>query len=234
MYCFVDYKISKEELSNLSSLNFNVVLVPKCNLVYEAINGHPDIQMNILKNNSEFKVIIHNNSNINFKNFLFHNNIKYIVSKNTLSNTYPKDIFLNALITDKYFIHNTKYTDENLLTSQSNKTIISVPQGYTKCSILPIRENALITSDKGIFNILKNYNFDILLVPCGDILLPSLNYGFIGGVGGMISNNKMAFFGDLSYYQYGSEVKEFLYKYDIEPIYLRKGKLIDRGSLLTL
>ena len=50
----------------------------------------------------------------------------------------------------------------------------------------------------------------------------------------MISNNKMAFFGDLSYYKYGNKIKEFLFKYDIEPIYLRKGKLIDRGSLLTL
>ena len=234
MYCFVDYRISKEELLNLSALNLNVISVPQCDLVYKAINGHPDIQMNILKNDSEHKVIIHNKIHNNFKNFLLDNNIKYIVSKNTLSNTYPGDIFLNAFITNKYFIHNTKYTDENLLGSQTYKIVISVPQGYTKCSILPVRENSLITSDKGIFNVLKNYDFDILLVPPGDILLPSLNYGFIGGVGGMISNNKMAFFGDLSYYKYGNKIKEFLFKYDIEPIYLRKGKLIDRGSLLTL
>lgn len=234
MYCFVDYRISKEELLNLYSLKHDVILVPQCDLVYEAINGHPDIQMNILKNNSESKVIVQNKIDNNFKKLLLDNNIKYIVSKNTLSNTYPGDIFLNALITDRYFIHNTKYTDENLLASQTDKIIISVPQGYTKCSILQVTENSLITSDKGIFNILKNYDFDILLVPPGDILLPSLNYGFIGGVGGLISNNKMAFFGDLSHYQYGDKVKDFLFKYDIEPIYLRKGKLIDRGSLLTL
>lgn len=234
MYCFVDYRISNEELSNLFKLNLNPVLVPQCNLVYPAINGHPDIQLNILKNNSDNKLIVHKNMDNNFKDFLHHNNIKYIVSKNTLSNTYPGDIFLNALIGSTHFIHNTKYTDENLLQSQDSKTIISVSQGYSKCSILPVREKALITSDKGIFNILKNYNFDILLVPPGDILLPCLNYGFIGGVGGMISNNKMAFFGDLSYYQYGKEVKDFLFKYDVESISLKEGKLIDRGSLLTL
>ncbi|MBE6070763.1 MAG: hypothetical protein E7208_02265 [Clostridium butyricum] len=234
MYCFVDYRISDEELLNLSKLNLNTILVPKCNLVYQAINGHPDIQLNVLKNNSDNKLIIHKDIDNNFKSFLLHNNIKYIVSKNTLSNTYPGDIFLNALIGSTYFIHNTKYTDSNLLKSQDSKIVISVPQGYTKCSILPVRENALITSDKGIFNILKNYNFDILLVPPGDILLPYLNYGFIGGVGGMISDNKMAFFGDLSYYQYGTDVKNFLFKYDVEAIPLKKGKLIDRGSLLTL
>ena len=99
---------------------------------------------------------------------------------------------------------------------------------------LPVRDNALITSDKGIFESLKDYDFDILLLPPGDILLPSLNYGFIGGVGGMISNDKMAFFGDLDSYKWGNEIKKFLFKYDVSPVSLRKGKLIDRGSLLTL
>ena len=49
MHGFVDYRITNEELVNLSNLNVNPILVPKCNEVYEAINGHPDIQLNILK-----------------------------------------------------------------------------------------------------------------------------------------------------------------------------------------
>lgn len=151
-----------------------------------------------------------------------------------MSNTYPNDIILNSLILENYFIHTLKYSDENLLNSQNSKIHIDVPQGYTKCSILPVREKALITSDKGIFNSLKNYDFDILLLPPGDILLPSLNYGFIGGVGGMVSNNKMAFFGDLDSYTWGDQIKKFLFKYDVLPIALRKGNLIDRGSLFTL
>ncbi len=234
MHCFVDYRITKEELLNLSKLDLKPILIPKCNDVYDAINGHPDIQLNILKNNSFNKIIIQRNISENFKEILKLNDIDYIVSKNTLSNTYPNDIILNSLILENYFIHTLKYSDENLLSSQNSKIHIDVPQGYTKCSILPVREKALITSDKGIFNSLKNYDFDILLLPPGDILLPSLNYGFIGGVGGMISNNKMAFFGDLDSYIWGDKIKKFLFKYDVLPIALRKGKLIDRGSLLTL
>ncbi|NSA19987.1 hypothetical protein FHU25_004052, partial [Clostridium saccharobutylicum] len=210
MHCFVDYRISSEELDALLQLKLNPILVPKCPKVYEAIDGHPDIQLNILKNNSKNKIIIQKDIPNCFKKILEANSINYIVSKSSLSNTYPYDIILNSLILDNHFIHNLKYTDENLLKSQSLKVHINVPQGYTKCSILPIRENALITSDKGIFNILKNYNFDILLLPPGDILLPSLNYGFIGGVGGMISNNEMAFFGNLDYYKWGNEIKDFL------------------------
>ncbi|WP_026886426.1 DUF6873 family GME fold protein [Clostridium beijerinckii] len=234
MHCFVDYRITKEELLTLSKLDLKPILIPKCNDVYDAINGHPDIQLNVLKNNSFNKIIIQRNIPEKFKEILKLNDINYIVSKNTLSNTYPNDIILNSLISENYFIHTLKYSDENLLSSQNSKIHINVPQGYTKCSILPVREKALITSDKGIFSSLKNYDFDILLLPPGDILLPSLNYGFIGGVGGMISNNKMAFFGDLDSYMWGDKIKKFLFKYDILPIALRKGKLIDRGSLLTL
>lgn len=234
MHCFIDYRITKEELLSLSRLNVNPILIPKCIEVYEAINGHPDIQLNILKNESSNTIIIQKNISDCFKEILKTNDINYIVSKNSLSNTYPNDIILNSLILENYFIHNLKYTDENLLKSQIAKTHINVAQGYTKCSILPIRDNALITSDKGIFNVLKDYNFDILLIPPGDILLSSLNHGFIGGVGGMISNDKMAFFGDLDSYNWGAEIKKFLFKYDVLPIALKKGKLIDRGSLLTL
>lgn len=234
MHCFVDYRITNEELVNLSNLNVNPILVPKSNEVYEAINGHPDIQLNILKTKENAHIIVQKNINKNFKEILKSNNIKYILSKNSLSNTYPDDIILNSLILENYFIHNLKFSDENLLKSQNLKTKINVSQGYTKCSILPVRNNALITSDKGIFEALKDYNFDILLLPPGDILLPSLNYGFIGGTGGMISNDKMVFFGDLDSYNWGEEIKKFLYKYDVSPIALRKGKLIDRGSLLTL
>ncbi|NOW92425.1 hypothetical protein BCD91_004448 [Clostridium beijerinckii] len=234
MHCFVDYRITKEELLSLSKLDLKPILVPKCNDVYDAINGHPDIQLNVLKNDSFNKIIIQRNISEKFKEILKLNDINYIVSKNTLSNTYPNDIILNSLILENYFIHTLKYSDENLLNSQNSKIHIDVPQGYTKCSILPVREKALITSDKGIFNSLKNYDFDILLLPPGDILLPSLNYGFIGGVGGMVSNNKMAFFGDLDSYTWGNQIKKFLFKYDVLPIALRKGKLIDRGSLFTL
>lgn len=234
MHCFIDYRVTNEELLNLSKLNMNPILIPKCTDVYDAINGHPDIQLNILKNKSHDKVIVQENISESFKEVLKSNNINYIVSKKSLSNTYPNNIILNSLILENYFIHNLKYTDENLLKSQISKVHINVPQGYTKCSILPVRDSALITSDKGIFKSLKDYNFDILLISPGDILLPSLNHGFIGGVGGMISTDQMAFFGDLDSYKWGAEIKKFLFKYDVSPISLRKGKLIDRGSLLTL
>lgn len=233
MICFVDYRTTYTEINTLKKLDFDVIKVPKDNNLYNAINGHVDIQLNIL-NKENPTVIINKNISNSFKKKLNNRNIKFIESNSTLLETYPSNIALNAYITNNYLIHNLKFTDKEILTYCKNKKLINIKQGYAKCSILPLREKAIITSDKGIYNALKNEDFDILLVPFGDIELTGLDYGFIGGVGGMISDNCMAFFGSLENYSFGLEVKKFLYKYDIKPLYLQNSNLIDRGSLFVL
>ena len=230
MICFVDYRTTENEINSLKKLNYDVLKIPKDNNLYEAINGHTDIQLNILNKNT---IIINKNINLSFKELLKTKNINFIESNSTLSSKYPSNISLNAYITDNYLVHNLKFTDKKILEYCKNKKTINVNQGYTKCSILPLREKVIITNDTGIYNTLKNEGFDILLLPFGDIELSGFNYGFIGGVGGMISNDSMAFFGSLDNYTFGNEVKKFLYKYDIKPIYLSNTKLIDRGSLLV-
>lgn len=230
MICFVDYRTTENEINSLKNLNYDVIKIPKDNNLYEAINGHTDIQLNILNKHT---LIINKNINLSFKELLKTKNINFIESNSTLSSKYPGNISLNAYITDNYLVHNLKFTDKKILEYCKNKKTINVNQGYTKCSILPLREKVIITNDTGIYNTLKNENFDILLLPFGDIELSGFNYGFIGGVGGMISSDSMAFFGSLDNYAFGDEVKKFLYKYDIKPIYLNNTKLIDRGSLLV-
>lgn len=230
MICFVDYRTTENEINSLKKLNYDVIKIPKDNNLYEAINGHTDIQLNIINKNT---IIVNKNINLSFKELLKAKNINFIESESTLSSKYPNNISLNAYITENYLVHNLKFTDKKILEYCKNKKSINVNQGYTKCSILPLREKAIITNDTGIYNTLKNENFDILLLPFGDIELSGFNYGFIGGVGGMISSDSMAFFGSLDNYAFGNEVKKFLYKYDIKPIYLSNTKLIDRGSLLV-
>ncbi|MDU5106245.1 DUF6873 family GME fold protein [Clostridium sp.] len=233
MICFIDYRATQREKDVLSSLNLKVIEIPKSNDVYTAINGHVDIQLNILDKKSK-KVIINRNMDKNFKENLSKLNIQFVESEKYLESSYPNNIFLNALILDDYFVHNLKFTDKNLLNFQKNKTLINVKQGYTKCSCLPVSKNAIITNDTGIYKILSNYNFDILLLPAGDIILEGLDYGFIGGTGGLINDDTIAFFGNLEYYKYGNEVKAFLKKHNVTPIYLSNMKLHDRGSLFVL
>ncbi|MCI5726200.1 MAG: hypothetical protein MR274_01475 [Clostridium sp.] len=231
MIFFVDYRISEIEKNNLSKIkNSELVLIPRCNNLYEAICGHVDIQLNIIDN----KVIVQKEMDKAFLDRLSSLGVDYILSEKSLNSKYPDDIILNAYITDKYFIHNLKFSDKNLLKNVQHKFQINVKQGYTKCSILPLRENCAITSDKKIYTTLLNYSFKVLYVPPNDILLPHLNYGFIGGVGGMIDSSTLALYGSLDYFEYGRELYDFLYSLDIKPLYLYDGKLIDRGSILAL
>lgn len=233
MVCFVDYRTTDEEKKILESLDFSIIEIPPCNNLYKSIDGHVDIQLNILDKKLK-KVIIQKNMPESFKDKLKNFNINFIESQNSLDYGYPKNIFLNALVLKDYFIHNLKYTDEILLSTQSHKKLISVNQGYTKCSCLPISDKAIITNDIGIYNSLNPQGFDILFLPPGDIILEGLDYGFIGGTGGLINENLIAFFGNLDSYIYGDKVKCFLKKYGVKPIYLKDGKLHDRGSLFVL
>ncbi|WP_125152752.1 DUF6873 family GME fold protein [Clostridium rectalis] len=228
---FVDYRINKNEEANLKKLGVEIIKCPPCKQLYQAICGHPDMILHIINNK---KIIVNKDIDKNFISKLNSFNIDVILSKNSLKIKYPYDIILNAVSMDYLFFHYINYTDPNLLLQLNNKKQISVKQGYTKCSTAIINSKAIITSDKSIDAAMKKENIDSLLLPPGDILLPGFDYGFIGGCCGMVTEKEMAFYGNLNYYKYGKEVLNFLYKYNVKPIFLSDGKLIDRGSILTI
>ena len=230
---FVDYRTSDEEMTNLSKYVDSIIKVPRYSRLYGAIDGHPDIQL-ALTNSDDFSLIVNRDIDLAFLERLNDLNIKFKLSSEFLGSAYPDNISLNAIVLKNHLIHNLKYTDSSLLDFSKDKVKVNIKQGYAKCSTVVLQEKALITSDKGIYRTLIEHEFDILLLNPGDILLPGLNYGFIGGSTGLLTSNKLGIFGDLSYYNQGNEVLKFLKKYDIEPISLRKGPLVDRGSLFTL
>lgn len=233
MLCFIDYRTPKKEKENLISLGAEIIEVPKSPNLYNAISGHPDIQISIIDRNKK-KILINRNLSNDFKKLISSYNISYIESKNSLKENYPNNIIINSLNLENYFIHNLKFTDPNLLNLVKSKKLLNVKQGYTNCSVLKVNETSFITSDNGIYKKLIKENFDILLIPPGDIVLEDFDYGFIGGTGGLISDNTIVFFGSLDNFQYGTLVKSFLKKHNINPIYLSNDKLHDRGSLLYL
>lgn len=225
----VDYRVSSEESDNLSKLGYEVLKCPPSKNLYQAVCGHPDMLMHIIDSSN---IIVHRDMQEDFIETLKSFNITVIKSSSSLKDSYPFDIILNSLSISNLFVHYLDYSDKILLDiMKKSKKLINVKQGYTKCSTAVVSENAVITSDKGIAKALYNENIDVLLLPPGDIELPGLNYGFIGGTCGLIEKNLLAFFGNLDCYAYGKEVMRFLKKYKVEPVFLRKGKLIDRGSI---
>ncbi|WP_461613183.1 DUF6873 family GME fold protein [Clostridium sp. Marseille-QA1073] len=228
----VDFRISNSEIKALQTLGCKVLKCPPSDKLYDAVCGHPDMLIHTI---SKSTLMTHLSMDKTFINLLQNDfNFDVIFSKNELKEKYPYDITLNAVNLKDYFIHNIKYTDEFLLKYMTDKTLINVKQGYTKCSTVIVNDNAIITSDKSIVKALKETTINILLLPPGDIELPGLNYGFIGGSCGLLDENHLVFYGNLESYKYGNEVLTFLDKYNITPIYLSDNNLIDRGSIFFL
>ncbi|GAA0748044.1 DUF6873 family GME fold protein [Clostridium oceanicum] len=230
-FALVDSRISNIEKENLKKFGLEIICCPTSNLLYDAVCGHPDMLLNIIDKN---RLLLHKDTDSKFINKLKKLNFKVILSKNSLKNKYPKDIILNAVNTKKIFMHNLKFTDPTLLDLVKNKNLINISQGYSKCSTAIVSPNAVMTSDIKIAKILTKNKFDVLLLPPGDILLPGLDYGFIGGCCGLIDEKTIAFYGNLKFYKYGNEVLQFLNKHNVKPIFLRNDKLIDRGSILCI
>lgn len=228
-YIFIDERSSDEQVNELNNFG-KVVKIPVYNKLYESIQGHVDILLSLL-NDKEF--LFHKDIDKTFVREIMKLGFAVKLTNNSLGEAYPKNIILNGVNLKNHFIHNLKYTDPILLDSVKGKTLINVKQGYSKCSVAIVQDNAIITSDISIAKELNKHSFDVLLLPPGDIILEGLNYGFIGGTCGLVDKDVLAFFGTLEKYAYGKEVKEFLKRHKVEPYFLSDTKLIDRGSILT-
>lgn len=112
--------------------------------------------------------------------------------------------------------------------------IININQGYAKCSICVIDEAAVITSDSGVYRILRKNNTAVLLITPGSIELKDMNYGFIGGASGCISNFNIAFFGNIGMHPNYKEILNFVSKYNKSVINLSKNLVCDLGTLIPL
>lgn len=93
---------------------------------------------------------------------------------------YPSDVLLNAAPIGSYLLCSPKAVAPELVEGYGD-FVLPVRQGYTKCSVLPIGNHALITSDSSIASVAMHKGLDVLQISPGHIRLDGYNYGFIGG-----------------------------------------------------
>lgn len=158
----------------------------------------------------------------------------FFAQKNDLDYYYPGDVAFNAACTGKYFIHNTKLTNPQLLQEAKamGMEIIHVRQGYTKCSIVVVDETSIITYDKGIAAACSAYpELDVCLVRPGFVRLDGYDTGFIGGASGRIGN-EIIFNGNLSAHPDFEKIVEFIESKGLFVKYFEQYELTDIGSIL--
>nr|WP_143290250.1 MULTISPECIES: hypothetical protein [Caloramator] len=228
-----DGRINSDVEYNLREMGIKIIKTNKQKLLYEAVSYHPDILFHHLGGD---KIVIAPNVDDKFYYALEDEGFNLILGKDKIEGIYPKDVLYNVARLKDVAILNIRYTDEVLLDEliKRNIKLIDVKQGYAKCSVCIVSEDAIITSDRGIYKKALQNSINSLLIKPGYIDLFELNYGFIGGCTGFISNDTIAFYGEVESHPEGTEIKNFLNKFEKKHQNLSKGKLIDYGTLIPL
>ena len=146
---------------------------------------------------------------------------------------YKTESKLNIIITDENIICNSKTCEADILIT--NKNIINVNQGYTKCSTIVIDCNNFITEDEGIYNALTQAGKNCLLITKGYAELKGYDYGFIGGASAYLSAaDTLLFFGNISKHPDYCKIMNFTERCKIKIDYIEDIKLQDIGGIVEL
>lgn len=222
MHILIDFRAPAEAKIKLKQYG-EVVEFKTENMVYDAISGHPDIFITKVGD----KNIVAPNIPKNYLNILSKYNIE--IGDKNVGRKYPETVYYNAVVTNDFLIHKKGLTDTSVLRNSLSKHFLNVPQGYTRCSLIEI-SGLYITSDIGIYKVLKNKGLDTFFVDPKKIVLPCFKHGFFGGTTGFFERN-VFFIGSLSYIDEGERIKNLLIKRNYKVIELYDGPLYNGGGI---
>ena len=203
-------KDAGEELKAYLEKRAQVIVFGGIDTVAEPIRNHPDLVYCRLKEDAIF-----------------------LGNEQLLAPEYPGDIIYNGFSTGKYFIHDLKHTDGQLLKAVDELGLIkvNVKQGYACCSIVPVDEDSIITADRGIARAAEAAGIAVLTVGPGHVELPGYDTGFLGGTSGRVGE-EIVFNGDLSAHPDFDTIREFIESRGLRIKYFESYPLRDIGSII--
>ena len=219
-------------IDELSRMGVYVIKTPPTVNVIGAEKYHTDISMIHLGGNN----IIAAKNNPYLTDILINFGFNVQLSDSEIAGGYPKCTALNALALNKVLICRSKSLDLKLYDycTKNNLRIIDVNQGYTRCSAAVVAEDAIITSDTGIYNACIENKIDALKIDTGYIEIDGYDYGFIGGTCGKLSKDILAFCGKVEYHKDFEKMKAFALNYGVRLLSLSNDILFDIGGILPV
>ena len=120
------------------------------------------------------------------------------------------------------------------LTIRNGAIQVSSRQGYSRCSVCVVNDNAIITADEGICRSAKAHGIDVLKIRPGYIDLPGFDHGFIGGASFKISDTKLAFTGRLDSHPDAEQMIGFASLHSVDIVYITDKPAFDIGGAIPI
>ena len=147
---------------------------------------------------------------------------------------YPQDAQFNACAVGRFLLCNKITVASEILREVSaGRTGLFCRQGYTRCNVCLVSEDAIITSDSGIADCASPF-LDILRIRPGYVDLPGFSYGFLGGASFKLSQDTLAFTGSLQGHPDRDSILSFLKIHRVNAVFLSNGPLMDIGGAIPL
>ncbi len=240
-FAIIDTRMSEKCKESLEKLCLNLIQVPLNSNLDTPISAHPDIF--IFSHNKH--IIVEEALYNRLQEHLFGlKNTGFIIKigKSFLQKTvYPQDCTYNFAVCGNNLIGNINCIEPKIIeyADKINMNKVHVKQGYAKCNICVIGDNAIITEDTGIACECEKHGIDVLLLKNKLVKLKGYDNGFIGGATGVLDNadskiKKILFAGNIENHPERSDIKMFCNKHGAEPFSLSDEDLYDYGSIIVL
>ena len=161
--------------------------------------------------------------------------IPYLLSFAPVGKEYPKDIRLNCLAANTFFLSNEKYISREALALADGQGLrrIHVKQGYAKCSCA-CAGNAIATMDRGIAKAAGSAGVDVLLLKPSVIGIEAYDTGFIGGASVLLDENTLGFFGKIEDLEECPALSAFFGARGVRLVSLGQEPLFDYGGAVDI
>ncbi len=230
MSVVVDQRIDEEIEKSLKKMGIKYIKSCAFESLYFPVDTHPDMQIHFV----DEKTAVVAPFAYEYYHNLLGENVSLIRGKTDPDSKYPGDCAYNVATIGRRVIGNLKYVDEKIKEIYLKKgfEFIDVKQGYAKCNLCIVDDNAAITEDEGLFKTLSEAGIEMLRIGTGEVKMPPFDYGFIGGASGFIAPKTLAFCGDLEKHSEVLSIKSFIERHKVKIVNLASQELHDFGSIL--
>lgn len=230
-HIILDSRTNKVSVEKLISMGYNIVSIPSNKCFDLPISAHPDIFITQVKDRWFADISVKNM-------FTFGDEINFLKRETGESKRilYPLDCSFNCVSIGNNLICNEKITHSGILdyAEKIDMNIIHTNQGYSKCSVCKVSENAIMTEDNQIYKAAVSNGINSLLIEKGYVKLDGYEYGFIGGCTGLIETDLLAVNGDINKHPNHKEIIEFCDSQNVKILCLNDEELYDIGTIIRI